>query len=198
MGCLCPPKIKDASEQIRQLSRLRNQVTTTVELNKVKIKKLEKEIEEYDDQIKQGENDIRQNQYSYSDSEKQTKVKKLFELKKDRQRAQKSLDLLTANNENLKNNLQMLESKMNEINNNEQIKDGNEIIGQIDAINTGAALQQNIQNIMKQQQRDEENLRIINVGNNAVYGEMGLSSPDDYLKQILGNDNGTAGAAPAY
>ena len=177
MGCLCPPKTLDPQEQIRQLSRLRNNVTTQIELNKVKISKAEKEIQDIDDQIKQGENDIRQNQYIYSDAEKQAKAKKLFELKKDRQRAQKSLDLLSANNENLKNNLAMIKSKIEEISNNQQVMEGNEIINQVGSIDTAAALQQNIQNIMKQQQKDEENLRLLNVGNNAINDGLGVSNP---------------------
>ena len=109
---------------------------------------------------------------------------------------QKSLDLLSANNENLKNNLAMIESKIEEIRNNQQVMEGNEIMNQVGSIDTAAALQQNIQNIMKQQQKDEENLRLLNVGNNAINADLGVSNPDDYLKQILAG--GTAGAAPAY
>ena len=37
MGCLTSPKITDPAEQIRQLNNLRNNVLTTIEINKVKI-----------------------------------------------------------------------------------------------------------------------------------------------------------------
>ena len=63
MGCLTSPKVTDPAEQIRLLSGLRNNVLTTIETNKVKISRAEKEIQEIDDNMKQIENDLRQNQY---------------------------------------------------------------------------------------------------------------------------------------
>ena len=194
MGCLTSPKVTDPAEQIRLLSGLRNNVLTTIETNKVKISRAEKEIQEIDDNMKQIENDLRQNQYSYSETEKLQKAQKVLELKVDRQRAQKSLDLLKANNTNLKNNLSMIESKIEEVRNNQTIKGQVDVIGQIDNADPTAALQKNLQDIMRQQQKDEEMLRVLNSGNNAVSAGMGTA--DDVLKQILGS--GTGGAPPAY
>ena len=144
--------------------------------------------------MKQIENDLRQNQYSYSETEKLQKAQKVLELKVDRQRAQKSLDLLKANNTNLKNNLSMIESKIEEVRNNQAIQGQVDVIGQIDNADPTAALQKNLQDIMRQQQKDEEMLRVLNSGNNAVSAGMGTA--DDVLKQILGS--GTGGAPPAY
>ena len=177
-----------------RLNRLRSQVMSTIEINKIKISKLEQDIQNFDTQIKQGENDIKQNQYSYSDLEKKAKVKKLMEYQKDRQRAQANLDKLSAYNETLKSNLSNVESKIEEIRNNMQFREGNEIMNQLGDLDTGDILQENIQNIMRQQQQDMQNLRILENGNNVINANLGIKNEDDYLKSLLG----TAGAAPAY
>ena len=194
MGCLTSPKITDPAEQIRQLNNLRNNVLTTIEINKVKISSQEQQIQELDEQIKQLSNDLVQNQYSYSETEKLQKAQKIVELKTDRQRAQKSLDLLKANNENLKNNENMINSKIEEIKNFGAMNEQNKLIGQLADTDPTAALQQNLRDIMKQQQKDEEMIRALNVGNTAA--NSGVGTADDLLKQLLGS--GTAGAPPAY
>ena len=194
MGCLTSPKITDPAEQIRQLNNLRNNVLTTIEINKVKISSQEKQIQEIDEQIKQSSNDLVQNQYSYSETEKLQKAQKIVELKTDRQRAQKSLDLLKANNENLKNNENMINSKIEEIKSFGTMNEQNKLMGQLADTDPTAALQQNLRDIMKQQQKDEEMIRALNVGNTAA--NSGVGTADDLLKQLLGS--GTAGAPPAY
>ena len=191
MGCT---KSTVKEDPIVKLNKLRSQVMSTIEINKIKISKLEQDIQNFDTQIKQGENDIKQNQYSYSDSEKKAKVKKLMEYQKDRQRAQANLDKLSAYNETLKSNLSNVESKIEEIRNNMQFREGNEIMNQLGDLDTGDILQENIQNIMRQQQQDMQNLRILENGNNAINANLGIKNEDDYLKSLLG----TAGAAPAY
>ena len=194
MGCLTSPKITDPAEQIRQLNNLRNNVLTTIEINKVKISGQEQQIQELDEQIKELSNDLVQNQYSYSETEKLQKAQKIVELKTDRQRAQKSLDLLKANNENLKNNENMINSKIEEIKSFGTMNAQNDIMKKIADTDPTAALQQNLRDIMKQQQKDEEMIRALNVGNTAA--NSGVGTADDLLKQLLGS--GTAGAPPAY
>ena len=196
MGCLCPPK-PGIPEKINQLERLRSSVLSTIEVNKVKMETLEKKIQQMDSEIKAGENDLRQNQYSYSEQEQKAKAKKLFDLQKDRQRAQKRMELTSANNENLKNNLTMIDSKIDELTNYSQLNAGEQVMKEIGNIDTGDALQKNIAQIMRQQQKDDEQLRILEGGNRAVNADLGINSADDYLKQILGG-NGTSGAPPAY
>ena len=193
MGCT---KSTVKEDPIVKLNKLRSQVMSTIEINKIKISKLEQDIQNFDTQIKQGENDIKQNQYSYSDLEKKAKVKKLMEYQKDRQRAQTNLDKLSAYNETLKSNLSNVESKIEEIRNNMQFREGNEIMNQLGDLDTGDILQENIQNIMRQQQQDMQNLRILENGNNVINANLGIKNEDDYLKSLLG----TAGteAAPAY
>ena len=81
MGCLCPPK-PGIPEKINQLERLRSSVLSTIEVNKVKMETLENKIQQMDSEIKEGENDLRQNQYSYSEQEKRPKQKNCLICKK--------------------------------------------------------------------------------------------------------------------
>ena len=142
MGCLCPPKTEDdIPTKISKLRQLRSSVLSTIEVNKIKIEKAEKEIQKLDAEIKEGENDLRQNQYSYSEQEQKAKAKKLFDLQKDRQRAQKRMELTSANNENLKNNLTMIDSKIDELTNYSQLNAGEQVMKEIGNIDTGDALQ---------------------------------------------------------
>ena len=192
MGCLSADD-RD-NDAVSKLTSLKGRVMTTIQVNDVKIAKSEKELEKIEAQIKQGENDIKQNQYSYSDSEKQTKVKKLVDLQKDRAREQKSLDALRTYNETLKNNLTMLNSKIEEVRNAQQIKEGTDLMKELGSLDTGETLRQNIENVMIENQRQEDNIKIMQNGNNALNSDLGIQNPDDYLKSLLG----TAGAAPAY
>ena len=192
MGCL---SADDRGEDaVSKLTSLKGRVMTTIQLNDIKIAKSGKELEKIEAAIKQGENDIKQNQYSYSDSEKQTKVNKLIDLQKDRAREQKSLDALRTYNETLKNNLTMLNSKIEEVRNAQQIKEGNDLMKELGSLDTGETLRQNIENVMMENQRQEGNIKIMQNGNNALNSDLGIQNPDDYLKSLLG----TAGAAPAY
>ena len=192
MGCLSADD-RD-NDAVSKLTSLKGRVMTTIQVNDIKIAKSEKELEKIEAAIKQGENDIKQNQYSYSDSEKQTKVKKLIDLQKDRAREQKSLDALRTYNETLKNNLTMLNSKIEEVRNAQQIKEGNDLMKELGSLDTGETLRQNIENVMIENKRQEDNIKIMQNGNNALNSDLGIQNPDDYLKSLLG----TAGAPPAY
>ena len=191
MGCT-GSSVKE--DPVVKLNKLRSQIMSTIEINKIKIEKAEKDIQDLDAKIKQGENDIKQNQYSYSDQEKKAKVQKLMSLQKDRLRAETNLNKLNAYTEALKTNLSAVESKIEEIRNNQQFREGNEIMNQIGDLDTGDILQQNIQNMMRQQQEDIQNLRLLENGNNAINSGLGIKNEDEYLKSLLG----TAGAAPVY
>ena len=191
MGCT-GSSVKE--DPVMKLNKLRSQIMSTIEINKIKIEKAEKDIQDLDAKIKQGENDIKQNQYSYSDQEKKAKVQKLMSLQKDRLRAETNLNKLNAYTEALKTNLSAVESKIEEIRNNQQFREGNEIMNQIGDLDTGDILQQNIQNMMRQQQEDIQNLRLLENGNNAINSGLGIKNEDEYLKSLLG----TAGAPPAY
>ena len=189
MGCLSTPKTKESiPEKISKLTQLKNMVSSAIEINKSKIEKAQEEIQRLDTAIKEGENDLRQNQHSYSEQEKMAKANKLLDLKKDRQRLQKSLDLTSANNENLKNNIAMIDSKIDELSNYDRLNAGDKVMKEIGNIDTGDALQKNIGEVLRQQQKDDEQLGILEAGNRAANAGLGINNADDYLKQILGGN----------
>ena len=193
MGCFTT-KILDPEEQIRQLTKLKNDVTTTVETNNIRISGIQQQIQEINDEIKQLENEIVQNQYSYSEAEKLQKAQKIIELKTDLQRAQKTFDLLNPNNENLKNNITMINSKIQEIETNRITKMENDIMTKIGDTDPTPALKKNIEYIMEQIEKDNKIIEMLNNGNKAINPDVGTA--EDILKQTLGN--GTAGAPPVY
>ena len=193
MGCFTT-KILDPEEQIRQLTKLKNDVTTTVETNNIRISGIQQQIQEINDEIKQLENDIVQNQYSYSEAEKLQKAQKIIELKTDLQRTQKAFDLLNPNNENLKNNITMINSKIQEIETNRITKMENDIMTKIGDTDPTPALKKNIEYIMEQIEKDNKIIEMLNNGNKAINPDVGTA--EDILKQTLGN--GTAGAPPVY
>lgn len=195
MGCCFEQKVKE--DPIIKLTKLRSQIITTTEFNKVKIEKLEKDIEDLNEQIKLGENDLRQNQYSYTDLEKQNKAKKLLELQKDRQRATKNRDSLSAYNETLKNNLATIEAKIEELRNYEQIKGGTDALAEIGEIDTAGAILANIQNNLAEQEKQKKNLEAMQIGDAAINAELGIKNEQDYLKSILGS-GGNGGTPISY
>lgn len=195
MGCFCSDNTGDKNT-ISKLTALKSRVMTTISVNEIKISQAEKNLENLDAQIKKGENDLKQNQYSYSDTEKKNKAKKLLDLQKDRVREQKSLDSLRAYTETLKNTLSTIDSKIEELRNTQALNEGNDIMKELGNIDTSDALRQNIENVMRERQKEEENLRIMQNGNNALMGEeLGVQNADDYLKNLLG---GGTNAPPAY
>ena len=193
MGCFTT-KILDPEEQIRQLTKLKNDVTTTVETNDIRISGIQQQIKEINEEIKQLENDIVQNQYSYSEAEKLQKAQKIIELKTDLQRAQKAFDLLNPNNENLKNNITMINSKIQEIETNRITKMENDIMTKIGDTDPTPALKKNIEYIMEQIEKDNKIIEMLNNGNKAINPDVGTA--EDLLKQTLGN--GTAFAPRVY
>ena len=191
MGCLSNESVK-GKDNLSKLNSLKSRVMTTIEVNNIKISNLEKKIENLDMTIKQGENDLIQNQYSYSESEKKNKAQKLMELQKDRAREQKSLESLRTYNDTLKNNLSMLNGKIEELRNIQQIQEGDDLLKQLGSLDTGETLRQNIENLMIQRQKEEENIKIMQNGNNAINSDLGIQSADDYLNNLLGGENGIA------
>ena len=198
MGCSSPPNTKESiQEKISKLRQLKNSVSSSIEINKSKIQKIEEEIQRLDTAIKVGEDDLRQNQHSYSEQEIKLKGKKLFDLQKDRQRLQKSLNLTSANNENLKNNLAMIESKIDELTNYIQLHAGDKVMKEIGNIDTGEILRKNFENILKQQKRDIEIIEASKKLNKILLGDMEFNSLNDYMEHILKNE-GNNDAPVAY
>ena len=191
MGCFCPPN------PLVILNRVRNNLLTQIEINKIKIEKREKNIQDLDNQINQLENDLKQNQYSYSDTEKKQKARQIMGLKKDLLLEEKSLEEARTYNETLNNNKTTIESKIEEIRNMQAISAGNKALANLGDVNTAEILQSNVERMMREQQIREQKLAILKNGNNAINAGLGFKNEDDYLKNLLGN-NGNAGGAPVF
>ena len=192
MGCF--ETKEDIPTKINKLTQLKGKMLSTIEINKVKIEGMQKKIEDLDSQIKQGENDLVQNKFSYSESELKTKAKQIYELKKDRQRLEKQVETSTAYNDNLKNNLSKIETKIEELRNAGTIMEGNDLMEGMNDLNTADILQKNIEGMMREEQNQDEHLRILKNGEQAM--NEGLGNFDDYMNSLLGK--GTNGAPPAY
>ena len=192
MGCF--ETKEDIPTKINKLTMLKGKMLSTIEINKVKIEGMQKKIENLDSQIKQGENDLVQNKFSYSETELKTKAKQIYELKKDRQRLEKQMETSNAYNDNLKNNLSKIETKIEELRNAGTIMEGNDVMNGMDDLNTADILQKNIEGMMREEHNQDENLRILKNGEQAM--NEGLGNFDDYMNSLLGK--GTNGAPPAY
>ena len=192
MGCF--ETKEDIPTKINKLTMLKGKMLSTIEINKVKIEGMQKKIGDLDSQIKQGENDLVQNKFSYSESELKTKAKQIYELKKDRQRLEKQMETSNAYNDNLKNNLSKIETKIEELRNAGTIMEGNDVMNGMDDLNTADILQKNIEGMMREVHNQDENLRILKNGEQAM--NEGLGNFDDYMNSLLGK--GTNGAPPAY
>ena len=169
------------------------QVCTTKEsnlsnttINIIKIEKKEKNIQVLDNQIKLIENDLKQNQYSYSDTEKKAKARKVMELKKQLLLEKKGLEEASTYNETLNNNKNTIESKIEEIRNMKVISQGNIALENVGDTNAADVLQNNVERVMREQQERDQKLAILKNGNNAINADLGFKDEDDYLKNLLG------------
>ena len=95
---------------------------------------------------------------------------------------------------NLKNNLSKIETKIEELRNAGTIMEGNDVMNGMDDLNTADILQKNIEGMMREVQNQDEHLRILKNGEQAM--NEGLGNFDDYMNSLLGK--GTNGAPPAY
>ena len=195
MGCLSAPK----EDPLVILGRVRNNLMTQIELNRIKIEKKEKNIQDLDNQIKQLENDLKQNQYSYSDTEKKQKARQIMGLKKELLLEEKGLEEARTYNETLNNNKNTIESKIAEVKNMETIEKANEALEKLREIERKNAeiLQRNVERIIEEQMKREKLIEIMKEGNDAFYDNLGFKNEEDYLKKLLGS-NGTTGGAPVF
>ena len=115
-----------------------------------------------------------------------TKVKKLCDIRLDRERTQKLLDSVRAYNETLKNNLAMIKAKIEEERNKQSIEESNQLMKKFGKENTADILNTNVNNLMVEQEKADENKRILENGNRAINSDLGILNEDDYLKQLLG------------
>ena len=195
MGCLCTPK----EEPLEILGRVHSNLLSQIDTNKTKIEKRDKTIKDLDNQINQLENDLKQNQYSYSDTEKKQKARQIMGLKKELLLEEKGLEEARTYNETLDNNKTTIESKIAEVKNMETIEKANEALEKLREIERKNAeiLQRNVERIIEEQMKREKLIEIMKEGNDAFYDNLGFKNEEDYLKKLLGS-NGTTGGAPVF
>ena len=195
MGCLCTPK----EEPLEILNRALNNLLSQIKINEERIEKRDKTIKDLDNQINQLENDLKQNQYSYSDTEKKQKARQIMGLKKELLLEEKGLEEARTYNETLNNNKTTIESKMREVKNMETIEKANEALEKLREIERKNAeiLQRNVERIIEEQMKREKLIEIMKEGNDAFYDNLGFKNEEDYLKKLLGS-NGNTGGAPVF
>ena len=195
MGCICPPK----EEPLEILGRVHSNLLSQISINETKIENRNKTIKDLDNQINQLENDLKQNQYSYSDTEKKQKARQIMGLKKELLLEEKGLEEARTYNETLNNNKTTIESKIAEVKNMETIEKANEALEKLREIERKNAeiLQRNVERIIEEQMKREKLIEIMKEGNDAFYDNLGFKNEEDYLKKLLGS-NGTTGGAPVF
>ena len=181
MGCLCTPK----EDPLEILGRVHSNLLSQININKEKIEKRDKTIKDLDNQINQLENDLKQNQYSYSDTEKKQKARQIMGLKKELLLEEKGLEEARTYNETLNNNKNTIESNMREVKNMETIEKANEALEKLREIERKNAeiLQRNVETIIEEQMKREQLIEIMTEGNDAFYDNLGFKNEEDYLKK---------------
>ena len=183
MGC---SESRERRNPITKLMHQQGETITSINTNNRNITQYEKEISNYDIRIKQGEDDIKLNKNIYSELEMKSKAKKLLDIRADRERTQKLLDTVRAYNETLKNNLAMIKAKIEEERNKQSIEESNKLMKKLGKENTADVLQTNVNNLMVEQEKADENKRILEDGNRAINSDLGILNEEDYLKKLLG------------
>ena len=80
----------------------------------------------------------------------------------------------------------MIKAKIEEERNKQSIKESNQLMKKLGKENTAEVLQTNVNNLMAEQEKADENKRILEDGNRAINSDLGVLDEEDYLKKILG------------
>ena len=173
-------------QQLKSLNQIKGKFITNIEINKIKIEKLEEKISDYDSQIKEKDAEIMQYQYSLNEDEKLLKAKKVIILRNDRDREQRQLNSLYAFNETLKNNLDSLKNKIEELEMYINAKKANKIMKQLGILDINQTFIENAEIILAGRDKTGEIIKGLTNANSCL--NEGIQSPDDYLKSLLGNN----------
>ena len=168
-----------------EMERQKRNLDLQIDENNIKIMGYEREIEDFNNQIKEKENEVKLNGYALSEAEINSKMKKLMDLQKDRARIQRSLDSLKTLNETLKNNLENVKKKLEEQRVVQTLKDGTQLMNKIDEGNNANIMNTNAKNLLKQRVNDDQTQKNLERLNNAYAGSDVLNV-DDYKKKLLG------------
>ena len=173
-------------QQLKSLYKIKGKFITNIDINKIKIDKLEEKISDYNSQIKEKDTEIMQYQYSLNEDEKLLKAKKVIILRNDRDREKGQLNNLYAFNETLKNNLDSVKNKIGELEMYINVKDANKILKQSGILDTNQTFIENAEIILEGRDKTGQIIKGLTNGNSCL--NEGIQSPDDYLKSLLGNN----------
>ena len=173
-------------QQLKSLYEIKGKFITNIDINKIKIDKLEEKISDYNSQIKEKDTEIMQYQYSLNEDEKLLKAKKVIILRNDRDREKGQLNNLYAFNETLKNNLDLVKNKIGELEMYINVKDANKILKQSGILDTNQTFIENAEIILEGRDKTDQIIKGLTNGNSCL--NEGIQSPDDYLKLLLGNN----------
>ena len=172
-------------EQYKNLYRLRNQLLKSQVINDAKIETSSKKISEISKKIEQGKNEIKQFCHSLTKEELELKAKDLMELEKNIEMEKKNHGTLFEYNSLLKTNISKIENNLNELKMIKDMNDINKEMKKMELINTSATLAEHVNIILNQKKKEE---KIIDELKNIEQINNGSSkTPDEYLKEILGN-----------
>ena len=184
MGCSSVEAV-DVSSIEKEMELQKRILNVQINENNQKIMGYERNIEDYNNRIKEGENEVKLNRYALSEAEINNKIKKLIDLQKDRARIQRSLDSLKTLNETLKNNLENVGKILEELRVMQTLKDGNQLMNKLDEGNNANILYTNAKKLLKQRVNDEQTQKNLERLNNAYVGSDVLNI-DEYEKKLLG------------
>ena len=182
MGATCFEDRKNRKERNNQKSKLKKQIKE----NEDKIKQYENQLNNIENQIKERETEIKNNKSKYNRSQLQIRVNKLISIDRDRQRCQKAINSLNSMNENLKNNLMDLEIGQDIINNAGNLEDQNRIMDKMGLEMNGINYQENIDNLLKHKNQINNNLNILENGNNLFFGNDNMEY-QNHLYNVINN-----------
>ena len=171
-------------DHISNLSRARNMFLTSIEINDVQLKTLEKDISEKSQEITDLKNEIKQFQYSLTKEELQLKAQKLISLENDSKSLESKFNNKNNYNETLKQNLSTIENKIDELKMYKNVKEGNKILKELGLIDTCQALEDNAFLILKEQEKQEQINQKLQITSELLNEDK--RTPDDVLKEILG------------
>ena len=191
MGCSDSSSVSVPMTLTEELEEQRRKVMFNIEENNVKIATYENEINNYNKEIKERENELK-NGYTLTDAEKNTRFNKLMELQKDRARVQRNLDSLKTFNEQMKNNLENIDKKLDELRVAQTVKGGNKLFKKIENENNNEVIGANAHNLISQRAKDDRNRAEIE-RMNRVYNGNDVINEEAYRRQLLGY-----GTKPGY
>ena len=191
MGCSDSSSVSVPMTLTEELEEQRRKVMLNIDENNTKIATYENEINNYNKEIKERENELK-NGYTLTDAEKNTRFNKLMELQKDRARVQRNLDSLKTYNEVMKNNLENIDKKLDELRIAQTVKGGNKLFKKIENENNNEVIGASAHNLISQRTKDDRNRAEIE-RMNRVYNGNDVINEETYRRQLLGY-----GTKPGY